>query len=290
MLDGQNNNLGYRSVWHHLQMKGTSVPRKKVATLLKELDPQEIQERRAQSLRRSVYQNPGLNAAWHCDEYDKLKQYGFPIHGCIDGWSQKILCLFVTRSNNQPHNIGTYYLESVKTYGGCPVDLGRDLGMENGILAVIHAFFRNEPDKHRCVPSPRNQRIESWWAFFSCIHTLWWMDYYKDFVQEEIHLTKQPHIFFSMSAISIHHFQIIVHDFKVKSKCTLLASRTLSSALGSQLYITAVLYQFEPDFPVFRISEKDLPWERKLCCEKGKFFRNKDDFAVTLTGHRINLR
>ena len=22
---------------------------------------------------------------WHCDGYDKLKLYGFPIHGCIDG-------------------------------------------------------------------------------------------------------------------------------------------------------------------------------------------------------------
>jgi len=22
---------------------------------------------------------------WHIDGYDKLKPYGFPIHGCIDG-------------------------------------------------------------------------------------------------------------------------------------------------------------------------------------------------------------
>ena len=31
---GPNSNLGYRSVWHHLQMKGTRVPRKIVANLL----------------------------------------------------------------------------------------------------------------------------------------------------------------------------------------------------------------------------------------------------------------
>ena len=64
--------------------------------------------------------------------------------------------LFVTRSNNQPHNIGTRYLESVITYGGCPVDLVKDLRTENGIMADIHAFFRNDPDRHRCVPSPSN--------------------------------------------------------------------------------------------------------------------------------------
>ena len=28
---------------------------------------------------------PGLNQAWHMDGYDKLKPFGFPIHGAIDG-------------------------------------------------------------------------------------------------------------------------------------------------------------------------------------------------------------
>lgn len=23
---------------------------------------------------------------WHCDGYDKLKPFGLPIHGCIDGY------------------------------------------------------------------------------------------------------------------------------------------------------------------------------------------------------------
>ena len=30
-----------------------------------------------------LYQGP--NEVWHCDGYDKLKPYGFAIHGCIDG-------------------------------------------------------------------------------------------------------------------------------------------------------------------------------------------------------------
>ena len=193
LLDGPNNNLGYCTVWHYLQMNGTRVPRTIVADLLKELDPSRVQERRAHRLRRRVYHNSGPNAARHCDGYDKLKPYGFPIHGCIDGWSRKILWLFVTRSNNQPHNIGTYYLESVKTYGGCPVDLVTDLGTENGIMAGIHAFVRNNPDRHHYIPSPRNQRIESWWAFFCHTHTSWWNDYFKDLVEKEVDLTKELH-------------------------------------------------------------------------------------------------
>ena len=57
MLDGPNSNLEYSSVWHHLQMKCTRVPRKIMANLLKELDTQGVQERRAHRLRRRVYQN-----------------------------------------------------------------------------------------------------------------------------------------------------------------------------------------------------------------------------------------
>ena len=34
--------------------------------------------------------------------YDKLKPYGFPIHGAVDGFSRRILWLEVTRSNNDP--------------------------------------------------------------------------------------------------------------------------------------------------------------------------------------------
>ena len=40
------------------------------------------------------------NAVWHADGYDKLKPYGFPIHGAIDGFSRRVLWLDVTRSNN----------------------------------------------------------------------------------------------------------------------------------------------------------------------------------------------
>ena len=27
----------------------------------------------------------------HADGYDKLKPYGFPVHGCIDDWSIRLL-------------------------------------------------------------------------------------------------------------------------------------------------------------------------------------------------------
>ena len=65
-----------------------------------------------------------------------------------------------------------------------------DLRTENGIMADVDAFFRNDPHKHRCVPSPRNQRIESWWGFLRRTRASWWMDYLKDLEPEEVDQTE----------------------------------------------------------------------------------------------------
>ena len=90
------------------------MPRSVIEHLIKQLDPEGVEQRKAHKLRRITYHNRGPNDVWHCDGYDKLKPFGFPIHACIDGWSRKILWLYVTRSNNLPQNIEAYYLETVR--------------------------------------------------------------------------------------------------------------------------------------------------------------------------------
>ena len=67
-----------------------------VADLMREMDPEGCELRRAKSLKRRSYFSSDPNYTWHVDGYDKLKPYWFPIHGCIDGWSRKIMWLTVT--------------------------------------------------------------------------------------------------------------------------------------------------------------------------------------------------
>ena len=165
LLDGPECLVGYRHIWYTIQRRGIQVPRLVVQELIQYLDPEGCELRRAHRLRRRVYHNAGPNAVWHADGYDKLKPYGFPIHGCIDGWSRKLLWLVVTRSNNYPDNIASYYLEAVEEYGGCPIELDTDLGTENGTMAAMQAFFRDDEHAHRYVSSQRNQRIEGYWSF-----------------------------------------------------------------------------------------------------------------------------
>lgn len=180
ILNGPGSQGGYRSVWHDLELQGIRVPRLIVQELLREMDPDGVSSRKAHRLKRREYSNPGPNFAWHQDGYDKLKPFGFPMHGCIDGYSRRILWLWVSRSNNQPEIPGSHYLNTVCKLGGVPVELITDLGTENGLAASMQCYFRENADAHRYVPSPRNQRIESWWSFFCRNRIRWWINFFKD--------------------------------------------------------------------------------------------------------------
>ena len=85
VVDGSGSSSGYRSVWHSLKLAGFCVLRNLVERILKGIDPEGTDSRRKHRLRRRIYRNPGPNYAWHIDGHDKLKPFGFAIHGAIDG-------------------------------------------------------------------------------------------------------------------------------------------------------------------------------------------------------------
>ena len=67
-ITGPGRLAGYRSVWHALRLRHQiHVPRSVVARLLKELDPQAVEDRRARRLSRRRYNSPGPNFCWHLD-------------------------------------------------------------------------------------------------------------------------------------------------------------------------------------------------------------------------------
>ena len=100
-LDGPSCMSGYRAMWHTLRLKyGLCIPRSTVQSLLKEVDPFGTEERRKHRLKRRTYSSNGPNECWHVDGYDKLKPFGFPIHGAVDGYSHRVLWFKVTPSND----------------------------------------------------------------------------------------------------------------------------------------------------------------------------------------------
>ena len=50
--------------------------------------------------------------------------------------------LTVTRSNNHPEIIFSFYLNCVAGLEGCPVKLDTDCGTENGVMAAMQCTFQ----------------------------------------------------------------------------------------------------------------------------------------------------
>ena len=95
-LHGSGSMLGYRQMARRLLHEyGVSTDKETVRQLLKIMDPQGVESRSKHRLRRRQYRTVGPNHFWHIDGYDKLKPFGFCIHGPIDGYSRRIMWLEV---------------------------------------------------------------------------------------------------------------------------------------------------------------------------------------------------
>jgi hypothetical protein len=65
---GSGASLGYRSMWHLLRLQyHVHVPRRVVAEILNEVDPEGVQQRRRRRLSRRRYISFGPNFCWHVD-------------------------------------------------------------------------------------------------------------------------------------------------------------------------------------------------------------------------------
>ena len=81
------------------------------------------------------------------------------------------------------------YLDCIPEVDGCPLLLRTDCGTENGTMASMQAYFRqNQGDmfaaenSHKYGSSPANQHIECWWSFFRQGRSSWWIDLFKSLV------------------------------------------------------------------------------------------------------------
>ena len=152
-IEGPFSLKGYRTMWNTLRTRyGIRMQRDTVMRILREIDPQASKSRQSRRLRRRKYISPGPNTCWHVDGYDKLKPYGLPIHGCVDGFSRKILWLKVTRSNNNPIIPAHFFLQTINEYQFLPRFVQTDCGSENGIMAGIQSKLRNDINAH-VIPS-----------------------------------------------------------------------------------------------------------------------------------------
>ena len=193
-LEGSGSSIGYRQMHQRCIMHGFRVNRSNVLTILQQLDPDGIELRKRHCLRRRNYYSQGPNWVWHVDGYDKLKPYGFSIHGAIDGYSRRVMWLNLTRSNKNPKNVCDFFMNTCIEIEGIPKKIVADRGTENVYLAASQRFLRRGhgdsaagEKSFQYGKSVSNQRIEAWWSLLRRTCTNWWMNYFKDLVTQGIY-------------------------------------------------------------------------------------------------------
>ena len=176
------------------------VDRECLRLILSYLDPLGVQQRRQRRLKRRRYMCKGPNYLYHVDGWDKLKPFGLAVHGCIDGFSRRIMWLECGRTNNDPFVVCSYFCKLIADIGGVPHLIRADRGTENVNIEILQRLFRSEhPDvRARRVTtflygkSSSNQRIESWWSRFPSMGLEAWIQHMKTLVLHGIIDTSVP--------------------------------------------------------------------------------------------------
>jgi hypothetical protein len=95
------------------------------------------------------------------------------------------------KSNNDPRITANLFLDAVLSLNGCPMLVRTDCGTENGMIAAMQSSFRaNGNDmfagekSHIYGSSHSNQRIEAWWSFLRRNRSGYWIDFFKDLVEQ----------------------------------------------------------------------------------------------------------
>ncbi|WRT69159.1 uncharacterized protein IL334_006143 [Kwoniella shivajii] len=152
---------GQKGVHSGLKELGVKVTQKRVRDALKVFYNRPGKERRA--IIRRVYHVPFINSLWHIDGHHKLGPWGIVIHGAIDGFSWRIMYIFVA-DNNRASTVISAFLRATEKYGW-PSRVRADLGKENWeVKAQMEKVRGLNRGSFIQGPSTHNQRIERLWV------------------------------------------------------------------------------------------------------------------------------
>ena len=133
----------------------------------------------------------GVNHFWVMDQHNKWKRFGLFLHGCLDGFTGKILWLVIWWNNSSPRLVCAQYLKAVRHVGGmfsvflsfvadlsnvewgapCVTQSDRGLENYNVVYAHTHIWHALNPTLSRSIQhlwKPGYSSIkpeQMWWQF-----------------------------------------------------------------------------------------------------------------------------
>lgn len=137
------------------------VPRSQLRRVLHANDVQGTETRMKNAVYRVRYTNPGYNYAYHIDGWHKLIMYKIVVHGCIDGFSRKVIFLKAS-TNNKATTVFQSFFRKVQETGEIPALISVDGGGEN-VLVADFMIYHLGVNALKIVSSHHNQRIERLW-------------------------------------------------------------------------------------------------------------------------------
>ena len=164
----------------YIKSLGLRVQRKRVRESMARMDPQNTALRWGVVVSRRMYHVPWPNSLWHLDGHHSLIRWKLVIHGCIDGFSRRIIFLKCS-PNNLAETVLELFLDAVKSDGDLwPSRIRVDKGVENVLVCDAMVNARGEGrGSFIAGPSTHNQRIERLWRdVFGCVCHLFYYTFY----------------------------------------------------------------------------------------------------------------
>ena len=107
---------GQNYVGGHLRSLGLRVQRRRIRENIVRVDPQNTALRWGVVVARRIYHVPWPNSLWHLDGHHSLIRWKIVVHGCIDGFSRRIIFLR-SDSNNLAETVLELFLAAIQRDG-----------------------------------------------------------------------------------------------------------------------------------------------------------------------------
>jgi hypothetical protein len=113
---------------------GLRIKRKRIRESMARVDPHNTALRWGIVISRRQYQVLWPNSLWHLDGHHSLIRWKMIIHGCMDGYSRRIMFLRCS-ANNLAETVLELFLDAVKMDGNLwPSRIRVDKGVENVLV------------------------------------------------------------------------------------------------------------------------------------------------------------
>lgn len=224
------------------------------------VDPHNTALRWGIVISRRQYQVPWPNSLWHLDGHHSLIRWKMVIHGCMDGYSRRIMFLRCS-ANNLAETVLELFLDAVKMDGNLwPSRIRVDKGVENVLVCDAMIQARGEGrGSFIAGPSTHNQRIERLWRdVFRCVCHLY---YYIFYAMESTGIldTNNPVHLFTLHLIFIPRINKALDEFREAFNHHKV--RTERNCSPNQMWINGM---FHPDNPLAHAELDEEPYDLEM--------------------------